>query len=159
MNAMMCELLNLEKNQTLLEIGTGSGYHAALCASIVAENDRDTTSGHVYTVERHKRLVQFARDNIKRAGLENAITVIHGDGTKGYPDHAPYDRILVTAAGPEIPEPLISQLKIGGKLCIPVGEQRYSQTLMVVSKTSDGIQKESVCNVVFVPLVGKYGHK
>jgi len=142
----------------VLEIGTGSGYHAALCAFIV-RGGNDPPIGHVYTVERHKKLVQFAQNNIKRAGLENLITVIHGDGTQGFPDHAPYDRILVTAAGPEIPEPLVQQLNIGGKLCIPIGEQRYSQTLIVVNKTPDGIQKESVCNVVFVPLIGKYGHK
>jgi protein-L-isoaspartate(D-aspartate) O-methyltransferase len=157
MNAMMCELLDLNANQKILEIGTGSGYHAALCAHIINQGDNVNKSGHVYSIERREKLVAFARDNLKQAGMELLVTVIHADGTLGYPNNAPYDRILVTAAGPNIPQPLIDQLKIGGKLCIPVGESRLSQELMILTKTHDGVKKEHICNVVFVPLIGKYG--
>ena len=157
MNAMMCELLDLNANQKILEIGTGSGYHAALCAHIINQGDNINKSGHVYSLERLEKLVTFARDNLKQAGMERLVTVIHTDGTLGYPNNAPYDRILVTAAGPNIPQPLVDQLKIDGKLCIPVGESRFSQELLILTKTPDGVKKEHICNVVFVPLIGKFG--
>ncbi len=157
MNAMMCELLDLNVNQNILEIGTGSGYHAALCAHIINQGENINKSGHVYSLERQEKLVTFARENLKQAGMERLVTVIHADGTLGFPDKAPYDRILVTAAGPNIPKPLIEQLKIGGKLCIPVGESRFSQELLIITKTHKGVKKERVCDVVFVPLIGKYG--
>lgn len=157
MNAMMCELLDLNANQKILEIGTGSGYHAALCAHIINQGEDINKSGHVYSLERQEKLVTFARENLKKAGMELLVTVIHADGTLGYPNNAPYDRILVTAAGPNIPKPLVEQLKIGGKLCIPVGESRYSQELIILTKTHNGVKKEHICDVVFVPLIGKYG--
>jgi protein-L-isoaspartate(D-aspartate) O-methyltransferase len=89
--------------------------------------------------------------------MERLVTVIQADGTLGFPDKAPYDRILVTAAGPNIPKPLVEQLKIGGKLCIPVGESRFSQELLIIKKNHKGVKKERVCDVVFVPLIGRFG--
>ena len=157
MNAIMCEVLELEPGQNVLEIGTGSGYHAALCALIVGNPNKDGVIGHVYTIERIKELVDFANDNIKRVGLSHLITVIHGDGTLGYPEKAPYDRILVTAAGPQIPKPLIEQLKVGGLLCIPIGPDRFSQKLVLIKKKETGIEEKEICGVVFVPLIGEFG--
>jgi protein-L-isoaspartate(D-aspartate) O-methyltransferase len=154
MNAMMCELLDLHPGDRVLEIGTGSGYHAALLGVIVS---RDNRRGHVYTIEIIKELAEFAINNLKTAKLDEFITVIYGDGTLGYENEAPYDKILVTAAGPQIPEPLIKQLADGGKLCIPIGGQRWSQKLLLIVKKGDKIEEQEVSNVVFVPLVGKYG--
>ncbi|MFX1554592.1 MAG: protein-L-isoaspartate(D-aspartate) O-methyltransferase, partial [Promethearchaeota archaeon] len=119
MNAMMCEYLELKEGDKVLEIGTGSGYHAALCAELVAPKNSENP-GHVFTIERHEELVENARMSLKETEYENSVTVIHGDGTLGYPKEAPYDKILVTAASPtKIPIPLRDQLKDGGILCIP----------------------------------------
>ncbi|MBN2154989.1 MAG: protein-L-isoaspartate(D-aspartate) O-methyltransferase [Candidatus Lokiarchaeota archaeon] len=154
MNAMMCELLKLEPGDKVLEIGTGSGYHAALIAYIVSRNNK---SGHVYSIERIKELADFARSNLKKVQLEEMVTVIWGDGTLGYPDVAPFDKILVTAAGPRIPDPLIEQLIDGGILCIPIGRQRWSQKLLILTKSEGKISEKVVSSVVFVPLIGKHG--
>ncbi|MHA2288328.1 MAG: protein-L-isoaspartate O-methyltransferase [Promethearchaeota archaeon] len=111
MNAMMCELLELREGDKVLEIGTGSGYHAALCAEIVSPKDSQNP-GHVYTLERHLKLADSARQSLSKAGYSNSVTVIHGDGTLGYPQEAPYDKILVTASSPKkVPPPLKNQLK------------------------------------------------
>lgn len=157
MNAMMCEYLDLKPGLKVLEIGTGSGYHAALCAYIVRNADENGSRGHVYTIERVEKLVEFARENLLKAGFNEDVTVILGDGTIGFPQNAPYDRILVTAAGPIIPEPLIDQLKIGGKICIPIGNKHDSQELIVAQKTEKGLKQTHKCGVIFVPLIGKYG--
>ncbi|MHA1338640.1 MAG: protein-L-isoaspartate(D-aspartate) O-methyltransferase [Promethearchaeota archaeon] len=157
MNAMMCEILDLKPSHKVLEIGTGSGYHAALCALIVGKINDKGQVGHVYTIERIRKLAEFARENIKRVGLEDKITVICGDGTIGYPESAPYDRILVTAASPKIPEPLIEQLKVGGLICIPVGSAHFSQKLILGKKTRNGFEEKEICGVIFVPLIGKHG--
>jgi protein-L-isoaspartate(D-aspartate) O-methyltransferase len=142
----------------VLEIGTGSGYHAALIAEIVAPSD-EKTSGHVFSIERVKKLSEFARKNIERSQYSDRVSVIHSDGTLGYPEQAPYDRILVTAAGPKIPEPLIDQLKNGGKLVIPIGGVYFFQTLILLTKDLDGkIKKEKRGGVSFVPLIGEHGH-
>ncbi len=147
MVAMMCDLLDLQKGEKVLEIGTGSGYHASVIAELVSEK------GHVYTIERIRSLVEFSRRNIKRAGYKN-ITVFHGDGSLGLPEYAPYDKIVVTSAAPDIPKPLVQQLKKNGKMVIPVG--RHSQSLYLVEK-KNGIEVSERCGVVFVPLIGKYG--
>ncbi len=116
MNAMMCQYLELAPNQKVLEIGTGSGYHAALLAELIGSN------GHVYTLERYSELAEQAKRILDLLGYRN-VSVITADGTSGYPSQSPYDRILVTAAGPEVPPPLLSQLsQNGGILCIPIGE-------------------------------------
>ena len=146
MVAIMCDLLDIRDGMKVLEIGAGSGYHAAVMAVLAG-------SGRVYTVERIESLALLARQNLKKAGIEN-VTVIVGDGSLGLPESAPYDRISVAAASPEILNTLTDQLKIGGKLIIPVGKNY--QELYLVTKT-DGLKKEVKGDVVFVPLIGKKG--
>ena len=146
MVAIMCDLLDIRDGMKVLEIGAGSGYHAAVMAVLAG-------SGHVYSVERIESLALFARQNLKKARVEN-VTVMVEDGTLGLPGFAPYDRISVAAASPEILETLTDQLKTGGKLIIPVGKNY--QELYLVTKTN-GLKKEAKGGVVFVPLVGKKG--
>ena len=146
MVAIMCDLLDIRDGMKVLEIGAGSGYHAAVMAVLAG-------SGHVYTVERIESLALLSRQNLKKARVEN-VTVIVGDGSLGLPGFAPYDRISVAAASPEILNTLTDQLKIGGKLIIPVGKNY--QELYLVTKT-DGLKKEVKGDVVFVPLIGKKG--
>ncbi|MFX1313329.1 MAG: protein-L-isoaspartate(D-aspartate) O-methyltransferase [Promethearchaeota archaeon] len=157
MNAMMCEYLDLKEGDKVLEVGTGSGYHAALCAELVApENSK--SPGHVYTIERHLDLVQHAQKCLKETGYEKKVTVIHGDGTLGYPEQAPFDKILVTAASPKkIPSPLKNQLKDGGILCIPAGSHNFGQNLYIIKKHGNDYDMEKLTGVRFVPLIGKYG--
>ncbi len=158
MVALMTELAELRPGMKVLEVGTGSGYHAAVIAEVVAPSDmpRDRW-GHVYTVERIPELAERARRNLERAGYADRVTVIVGDGSKGYPPAAPYDRIIVTAAAPDIPPPLVEQLKPGGKMVIPIGD-RYMQYLYVVEKRPDGsIKARPVTPCLFVPLIGEYG--
>ncbi len=160
MVALMTEYADLDVGMKVLEVGTGSGYHAAVMAEIVAPSDVPRERwGHVYSVERIPELAEFARRNLERAGYADRVTVIVGDGSKGYPEKAPYDRIVVTAAAPDIPGPLIDQLKPGGKMVIPVGD-RYLQYLYVVEKKKDGsISYKSVTPCLFVPLIGEHGWK
>lgn len=149
MVAIMCDLLELSEGLKVLEIGAGSGYNAAVMGELVGR------SGHVYTVERIEPLVNFARENLKKAGYEN-VTVLLEDGSVGYSSYAPYDRIVVTCAAPDIPEPLLEQLNPGGVMVIPVGE--YIQELIRIKKDNEGnIHKEKRGGVIFVPLIGKYG--
>lgn len=157
MNAMMCEILELKEEDKVLEVGTGSGYHAALCAEVVAPNNTDSP-GHVYSIERHRDLAEKARKNFKETGYDDIITVIIGDGTLGYEKEAPYDKILVTAASPkEIPPPLKEQLKEKGIMCIPAGSKRFTQYLYKIQKINGEIKEEKITGVRFVPLLGKYG--
>lgn len=161
MVAIMNEALELEVGHKVLEVGSGSGWHASTIAEIVAPSDAPREGwGHVYTIEIIPELAEFAKRNIERAGYGDRVTVICGDGSLGYPKMAPYDRILVTAAAPSIPAPLIEQLKPGGVMVIPVGEVGFYQTLLRVKKMIDGkIIEEDLGGVAFVPLVGRYGHK
>ncbi|MEE9378607.1 MAG: protein-L-isoaspartate(D-aspartate) O-methyltransferase [Candidatus Lokiarchaeia archaeon] len=157
MNAMMCEYLELKEGDKVLEIGTGSGYHAALCAELVAPENSEKP-GHVFTIERHEELVKNARGSFKETGYENTVTVIHGDGTLGYPKEAPFDKILVTAASPsKIPVPLRDQLKEGGILCIPAGSKSFAQNLYIIKKHGENFESKKITGVRFVPLIGKYG--
>ncbi|TFG00016.1 MAG: protein-L-isoaspartate(D-aspartate) O-methyltransferase [Promethearchaeota archaeon] len=157
MNVMMCQILELKEGDKLLEVGTGSGYHAALCAEIIAPKDSNNP-GHIYTIERHDYLAEKARKNLKKTGYEERITVIVADGTLGYEKYAPYDKILVTAASPDkIPPPLTEQLKEGGILCIPAGSKKFSQSLYKITKKEGKIKKKRITGVRFVPLLGKYG--
>ncbi len=159
MNAMMCEYLELKEGDKVLEIGTGSGYHAALCAELVApENSQNP--GHVFTIERHKELVERAKISLKETGYNSSVTVIHGDGTLGYGEAAPYDKILVTAASPEkVPPPLKKQLKDGGILCIPAGSKSFGQKLYIVRRKGEQFKSKKITGVRFVPLLGRHGFK
>ncbi len=160
MVSIMNEALELEVGHRVLEVGAGSGWHASTVAEIVAPSDAPKDRwGHVYTIEIIPRLAEFARKNIAKAGYSDRVTVICGDGSLGYPEKAPYDRILVTAAAPYIPEPLKKQLKLGGVMVIPVGDVGFYQTLIRLRKREDGrIIEENLGGVAFVPLVGRYGH-
>lgn len=139
--AIMTELLKLKGDEKVLEIGTGSGYQAAVLAQLV-----DTC----YTIELAKKLADDASVRLKQLGYTNVIAKC-GDGYKGWPEHAPFDRIIVTAAPVEIPKALVDQLKPNGIMVLPVG--KYYQDLIVVTKTKKGIKRESIIPVRFVPMV------
>ncbi len=161
MTVLMIEedCLDPQVGDRVLEIGAGSGYHAALLAEMIAPEGCENP-GHVWTVEIHKSLVEFARANLERAGYSDRVTVIHGDGSKGYPPEAPYDRILVTAAAPDIPDPLKEQLNVGGRLVIPVGTSHLWQELILLIKIGDeSFKTKNLGGVAFVPLRGKHGFK
>jgi protein-L-isoaspartate(D-aspartate) O-methyltransferase len=147
MVAIMCEILDLQKGMKVLEVGGGSGYHAAVMADLVGPK------GHVYSMERFPELAAWARENLQKAGITN-VTVVEGDGSLGLPEHAPFDRISVAATAPNVPEPLKQQLRPGGKLVIPVGIG-YQELILVTRK--NGFVTEEKMGVAFVPLVGKYG--
>ncbi len=148
MVAMMCDLLDIKKGMQILEIGAGCGYHAAVMVELVED-------GHIYTIERRESLANTARENLKVAGYSNVMVIV-GDGTLGLSEHAPYDRISVACAAPDIPPPLLEQLKYGGKMVIPIG--RHSQELYLVEKKDTIIKKRSG-GVMFVPLMGRYGFR
>ncbi|MFH1347254.1 MAG: protein-L-isoaspartate(D-aspartate) O-methyltransferase [Candidatus Margulisiibacteriota bacterium] len=148
MAAVMTENLQLKGNETVLEVGTGSGYQAAILAELCKK---------VYSIERFESLSLHARATAKNLGYTN-IEFIIGDGTEGYSQAAPYDRILVTAGCPGIPKPLIEQLKDGGRLVIPVGDV-FQQILTIVTKEGDKTSIEESVPCVFVPLVGRFGWK
>ncbi len=147
--ALMTELLAVGKDATVLEIGTGSGYQSAVLSALVHK---------VYTIEVIESLGLQARERLKKMGYQNIQTCI-GDGYQGWPEHAPYDGIIVTAAAPYIPEPLIAQLKPAARLVIPVGKPYSGQELLVVEKGPDGgTQQRSVLPVAFVPLTHGQAH-
>ncbi len=157
MCAIMCEFLELSEGLSVLDVGGGSGYHAALCAEIVAPAG-SKNPGHVYTIEIVKALVESAKKNLEKTGYSDRVTMIHGDGGKGLPEHAPFDRILVAAAAPDVPQPLVDQLVPGGIMLIPVGARGFFQDLMVVHKNEDlSISKKRWGGVAFVPMTGDYG--
>jgi len=158
MVAIIDEALELEVGHKVLDVGGGSGWHASTIAEIVAPTDAPKEKwGHVYTVERIPELAAFAKDNLEKAGYGNRVTVIHQDGTLGYPEEAPYNRILVAAAGPEVPKPLIEQLGAEGILLVPVGGAQFYQTLVRIRKKDGKIIEENLGGVAFVPLIGKHG--
>lgn len=160
MVAIMNEALELRVGHKVLEVGAGSGWHASTIAEIVAPTERPREEwGHVYTVEIVPGLAEFAKNNVERAGYGDRVTVICGDGSLGYPERAPYDRILVTAAAPDVPKPLLEQLKEGGVLVIPIGGLHFFQSLFRVRKRRGRILRENLGGVAFVPLTGRYGHR
>ena len=140
---LMTQALNVQPRDTVLEIGTGSGYQAAILGLLARR---------VYTVDRHKRLVREAQDLFREMGLVN-ITAFAADGSFGLPDQAPFDRILVTAAAEDPPGPLLSQLKIGGIMVVPVGQSDTLQSLIKVTRLESGYDYEELRPVRFVPLV------
>lgn len=161
MVSIMNEALQLEVGMKVLEVGSGSGWHAATIAEIVAPREAPRSEyGHVYTVEIVQGLADLARKNIRNTGYSDRVTIYCGDGSKGYPEKAPYDRILVTAAAPTVPSPLIEQLKPNGIMLVPVGSVSLLQNLIKVVKESDGkVKHENLGGVAFVPLTGEYGHQ
>jgi protein-L-isoaspartate(D-aspartate) O-methyltransferase len=144
--ALMTELLQLAGGDKVLEIGTGSGYQAAILGQIAAK---------VITVERIANLAQEASRTLTELGYDN-IHIKVGDGTVGWPAELPYDAIIVTAAAPSLSEPLVQQLADGGRLVAPIGP-RYTQTLVRVRRTGDQFHTESLIGVAFVPLIGEHG--
>lgn len=145
--ALMTETLEVEEGMKVLEIGTGSGYQAAILAEMGAE---------VYTVERIEELYYAARKRMTRMGYAN-VRLKLDDGTMGWPEHAPYERILVTAGGPSVPEPLVEQLDDPGMLLIPVGGAKRTQILVRVIKEDGRISEERLGSCAFVDLVGRHG--
>ena len=156
----MNEALELETGHTVLEVGTGCGCHAYTVAEIVAPSDISKEKwGHVYTVEIVTQLTESAKTNITKAGYSERVTVICKDGSEGYCEKAPFDRIYVTAAAPYVPPPFKDQLKQDGIMVVPVGAPGFFQTLLRLRKVDDQFSEEDLGGVAFVPLVGKYGHK
>ncbi len=146
----MSEWLDVKDGQNILEIGTGSGWQTAILSYLVG-------TGTVYSIEIHPELEKFARKNLEKFCLDN-VNVILGDGSMGYPEATPYDRIIITAACTEIPLPLLNQLSDDGLIIAPVGDT--SQSLVLLKKTSKGIiEVKNESNYVFVPLLGKFGKK
>lgn len=145
--ALMTELAQLDERSRVLEIGTGSGYQAAVLAEVAAD---------VFSIEIVEPLAVSAAATLTRLGYGN-VRVRHGDGYRGWPEEAPFDAILVTAAPPSVPEPLREQLAVGGRLVVPVGVRH--QELLVIERTADGFSERSVIPVRFVPMTGEaQGH-
>ena len=146
--ALMTELLDLEKDEKILEIGTGSGFQTALLAQF---------SRRVYTIERQRELGEIARKRLREMGYANVVFKV-GDGSLGWQQHAPFNKIIVTAGAPVLPSTLVDQLYIGGRMVIPTGE-RHHQDLMVYTKNEQGYEQHCAAQVVFVPLIGQQGWK
>jgi protein-L-isoaspartate(D-aspartate) O-methyltransferase len=145
--AYMTEKLALTDDERVLEIGTGSGYQAAILSLLASE---------IHTVERHPQLAEFANKILNQLGYDN-VTIHLGDGTHGLPEFAPYQAIIVTAAGPDVPTPLLDQLDEGGRLIMPVGRRRGGQVLQLFRRVEGEIQREDLSQVAFVPLIGEHG--
>ena len=149
MVAIMCEELDLQQDQKILEIGAGSGYHAAIVSKIIGPN------GKVYSIERIKSLADKAKENLAKVDIKN-VEVIVSDGSRGFEEYAPYDRIYVTCAAPSVPKPLLNQLSSEyGILLIPVGKMICD--LKRVIKTPNDLKSESLGGCAFVPLMGEFG--
>jgi protein-L-isoaspartate(D-aspartate) O-methyltransferase len=146
MVARMTELAEVDKDSTVLEIGAGSGYQTAVLSAV---------AGRVFSIERISDLARSAQRNIRQLGCYNA-TVKWFDGTIGWSDHAPYDAILVAAGSPEVPEPLVKQLAVGGKLVIPIGSEEQ-QVLVRIIRTEGGVVREEHGLCQFVKLIGRHG--
>jgi len=145
--AFMAESLLLKGGEKILEVGAGSGYAAAVLSEIAAQ---------VYTVERLGQLADKAAATLADLGYDN-VRVLHGDGSRGWLEHAPYDAIVVAAGGPQVPESLKAQLKIGGRLVIPVGADRIQELVRVTRVSENEYRSEDIADVRFVPLIGEEG--
>ena len=149
MVAIMAEALDVHEGQKILEIGSGSGYHAAIIALMVGSN------GHVYSIERFSNLAKVAKKHLDSAGISN-VSIHVGDGSEGLSEYAPYERIYVTCSAPSAPQPLIDQLMKHGKLLIPVGAM-FAE-LLLFEKHGFELSKKDLGGCSFVPLVGRYGY-
>ena len=145
-HARYLELLHLNGKERVLEVGTGSGYQTVLLAHLVAQ---------VFSIERIPALLQQARENIQRAGVNN-VSLLLGDGTIGWREYSPDDAILVSAGAPSIPQPLVDQLAEGGRLLIPIGD-REEQKLVVAERKNGQVELHDIAAVRFVPLLGSHG--
>ena|SRR3989338_3162364 len=147
---LMTQALSVRQGMSVLEIGTGSGYQSAILSKLTGPK------GKVYSIEKSAQLHNFAKENLKKAGI-SGVTLIHGDGSIGYPEKAPYDRIIVTAAAPMLPPNMLGQLKLDGILVIPIGTG-YQQ-MMKFTYHLDKIDEQNLGDFSFVPLKGEYGFK
>jgi protein-L-isoaspartate(D-aspartate) O-methyltransferase len=148
--ALMIQAAGIKEGDKVLEVGAGSGYAAAVISRI---------AGEVIAIERQHDLVEVARQRLERLGYDN-VEIVEGDGTKGCPDHAPFDAILAAASGSHVPRPLVEQLAPDGRIVMPVGDPGWVQELVKVTKQDDGILKqENLGGVRFVPLIGEEGWK
>ena len=145
--ARMTELLETKEHSRVLEIGAGSGYQTAILA---------TLAGRVYAIERIETLAKEAHERLHRFGFQNVVLRC-ADGTNGWESHAPFDGILVAAGGPIVPEPLLKQLKIGGRLVIPIGQDTKTQNLIRITRDEKGFRREDFGACAFVPLIGEHG--
>jgi protein-L-isoaspartate(D-aspartate) O-methyltransferase len=144
--ALMTELLEPEAQDKVLEIGTGSGYQAAVLARLVS---------HVYSMEIVEPLARLARECLQAIEVDN-VSVVAGNGAEGLPQYAPFDKVIITAASPEIPAAIVAQLRPGGRIVVPLGEAGYGQQLAVLEKTAGGeLQRRDVLAVTFVPFTGR----
>lgn len=145
-HAKYLELLALTGKERVLEIGTGSGFQTALLTKV---------AGQVFSIERIAPLAEQAREALRRCGIDHVIQRV-GDGTLGWPEYGPYDAILVGAAAPDVPQPLLDQLAVGGQLLIPVGD-RENQSLYRIRRSADGFERTKLDAMRFVPLIGAHG--
>lgn len=149
MVAIMCEALDIHPGQRILEVGAGSGYHAAIVAQIVG------STGQIYSIERIESLADNARYNLKSAEIGNVVVEV-GDGSKGLVEFAPYDRIYITCAAPALPAPLVKQIVRGGKILVPEGDMMC--TLKLYEERDAELVSQNLGGCVFVPLIGEFGH-
>ena len=148
--ALMIQAAAIKPGDRVLEIGAGSGYAAAVMSRI---------AGTVIAIERQHELADVARERLQRLGYDN-VEIVEGDGTKGWPEAAPYDAILAAASGSHVPQPLVDQLTPGGCIVMPLGDPGWVQQLVKVTKAADGtLRQENLCGVRFVPLIGEEGWK
>lgn len=145
--ARMTDLLELDGKEKVLDVGAGSGYHTAVLAGLARK---------IFAIERLPDLAAEAAQRLKALGFDN-VTLKAGDGTNGWDAYQPFDAIVVAAGGPSIPEPLVDQLKLGGRMVLPVGDEQRSQQLIRVTKTDEGYRTENFGPCAFVPLIGEHG--
>ena len=161
MVAIMVEELELKPGHTVLEIGAGSGYSAAVMAEVLRSKGKEG-AGRIVTIERVPSLVDYAKKNIERTGYSDIVTVVEGDGTLGYPqavEEELYDRIVVTAAAPHVPRYLKAQLKVGGILLVPKGDLFYQDLVKLLKLEQKKFDEVTVCGCMFVPLIGADGYR